>query len=497
VTDRSEAFVRLEGVSKSYGPVKANDGISLSLYPGQVTAILGENGAGKSTLMAILAGKIHPDEGRIFLEGKERRFRSTKEAIRFGIGMVYQHFTLVEAMTVAENVHLGHEGGALLNRRLMNDRVRELGARYGWEVDPQRRVFELSMGEKQRVEILKLLHRQSRVLIFDEPTAVLTPLETEQLFVGLRQMAAQGRAVVFISHKLKEVMAVADRILILRRGAVISTMRRDEVHSTADLARAMVGRDVIFQVRPEEVPLAEPVLEAAGLEGDGFGPLDLTVRRGEVLAVVGVAGNGQKQLVETVTGLEHFRGGRLTLLGKPAKEFFGTTALRMGMSYIPEDRLGRGTCPNLTLTENFLMTTRSLFGRGPFLRKGKVAGEAGGTLKRYNVQPPNAALQARKLSGGNLQKLVIGRELYRKPRLVIAEQPTQGLDIAATQEVWDHLLSARNDAGILLVTGDLNEALKLADRIAVMFRGRFVDVFPASDESKVGGIGQMMAGVPA
>jgi general nucleoside transport system ATP-binding protein len=488
-------YVRLERVSKSYGLVKANDRISLALHPGEVTAILGENGAGKSTLMAILAGKIQPDEGRIYLDGGARRFRSTKDAIRSGIGMVYQHFTLVEPMTVAENVHLGQENGFFLNRKAMNERVRELGARYGWEVDPERKVFELSMGEKQRVEILKLLHRQSRVLIFDEPTAVLTPIEAEQLFGGLKQMAGQGRAVVFISHKLKEVMAVADRILILRRGAVISEMLREEVHSTADLARAMVGRDVIFQVHPERVPLGEAVLEAEGLEGSGFGPVDLVLRKGEILAVVGVAGNGQKSLVETVSGQEIPRRGRLALLGRPRGEFFASEALRNGLSYIPEDRLGRGTCPNLTLTENFLMTTRGQFGKGPFLRKGMVTREAAATLKRYNVQPPNAALQARKLSGGNLQKLVVGRELYRTPLLVVAEQPTQGLDISATQEVWDYLLLAKRKAGILLVTGDLNEALKLADRIAVMFRGRFVDLFPVSDTAKVDSIGQMMAGV--
>jgi general nucleoside transport system ATP-binding protein len=490
-------FVRLERVSKSYGPVKANDRISLSLHPGEVTAILGENGAGKSTLMAILAGKIHPDGGRILLDGVERRFRSTKDAILQGIGMVYQHFTLVEAMTVAENVHLGQENGFFMNHKAMSGRVRTLGARYGWEVDPDRRVFELSMGEKQRVEILKLLHRQSRVLIFDEPTAVLTPPETEQLFGGLKQMAGQGRAVVFISHKLKEVMAVADRVLVLRRGAVVSEMLREEVHSTADLARAMVGRDVIFRVQTEKVPLGEAVLQAEGLFGQGFGPVDLTLRQGEILAVVGVAGNGQKSLVETFSGLERPLKGGLHLLGRPWREFFASERLRKGLSYIPEDRLGRATCPNLTLTENFLMTTRGRFGRGVFLRKGKVARETAATLKQYNVQPAKAGLQARKLSGGNLQKLVVGRELSRDPRLVVAEQPTQGLDIAATQEVWDYLVLAKRKAGILLVTGDLNEALKLADRIAVMYRGRFVDLFAASDKAKVEGIGQMMAGVAA
>jgi general nucleoside transport system ATP-binding protein len=488
-------LIRLEGVSKSYGPVRANDRITMALHPNEVTAILGENGAGKSTLMAILAGKIHPDEGRIVLDGAERRFRSTREAIEHGIGMVYQHFTLVEAMTVAENVHLGREGGMLLDRKRMNARVRELGARYGWEVDPERRVFELSMGEKQQVEILKLLHRQSRVLIFDEPTAVLTPVETAQLFQGLRQMAGQSRAVVFISHKLKEVMEVADRVVILRRGAVVSEMRREEIHSTADLARAMVGRDVIFQLRKEGVPLGEPVLQAAGLEGEGFGPLEMTLHKGEILAVVGVAGNGQKPFVETVSGLVRPVRGRLLLLGREWAKFFGSRRFRRELSYIPEDRLGRGTCPNLTLKENFLMTTRDRFGRGGFLRKGMIDKEAGATIERYNVQPANADQQARRLSGGNLQKLVVGRELSRAPRLVVAEQPTQGLDISATQEVWDYLLQAKRGAGVLLVTGDLNEALKLADRIAVMYRGRFVDIFPITDKARVAAIGQMMAGV--
>ncbi|MFP4072048.1 MAG: ABC transporter ATP-binding protein [Desulfovibrionales bacterium] len=493
----SPPIVRLRRVSKSYGPVQANKDISLSLYPGKITAILGENGAGKSTLMSILSGKIQPDRGRIEMDGAAYRFRSIRDAIAKGIGMVYQHFTLVDAITAAENVHLGREQGFFLRRGRMEQRVAELASMYGLAVHPSRRVGDLSMGEKQRVEILKLLHRESRVLIFDEPTAVLTHTEAEQLFKALRKMAGQGKAVVFISHKLTEVLALADDIVILRKGEVVSRLDRSEVHSTADLAREMVGRDILFKMEAEPIAPGKPVLSMNGFSGEGFGPLDLEVRKGEIVAIVGVAGNGQKQLVETLVGLRDSLGGEATLLDTPWKKFFHDPKLRSLLSYIPEDRLGLATCPNLPLLDNFLMTTRHGFRKGVLLDLAGAGDAAAKILREYNVQPPKTSMLARRLSGGNLQKLVIGREFFRRPGIIIAEQPTQGLDIGATEEVWKYLLDARRRAGIVLVTGELHEALKLADRIAVMFQGRFVDVFSVADQEKVDNIGPMMAGISA
>ncbi|MFW6324521.1 MAG: ABC transporter ATP-binding protein, partial [Desulfovibrionales bacterium] len=406
------------------------------------------------------------------------------------------HFTLVEAMSVAENVHLGQEGGFFLRQRSMEKRVARLASRYELQVDPGKKVFDLSMGEKQRVEILKLLHRQSRVLIFDEPTAVLTPTETEQLFQALRLMAAQGKAVVFISHKLREIMTIADEVFILRRGKVIDRMEMSDVESTSDLARRMVGREVLFQVEREQIPLGETVLELENLTGEGFSGINLTIRQGEILALVGVAGNGQKPLVETICGLRDPNGGTASLFGRGLSHFYGPSGDQRFMSYIPEDRLGLGTCPNLTLVENFLMTNRNDFRKGPFLDRNGAARAGEKSLRTFNVQPPNPQALARRLSGGNLQKMVLAREFFHNPRFILAEQPTQGLDISATEEVWKHLIQAKHNAGILLVTGDLNEAMKLADRIAVIFQGRLMAVFSSADKQMVDSIGPMMAGIP-
>ena len=305
-------MVRLEGISKSFGPVKANQDIHLDIRAGKVLALLGENGAGKSTLMNMLSGVFPPDSGRILLDGRAVRFSSPREAIEAGVGMVYQHFTLVNSMTVAQNVLLGQEDTFLINPRKMEARVRELADRFGLGIDPAAKVADLSMGERQRVEILKLLARDSRVLIFDEPTAVLTPGETDQLFQALRRMTDMGKAIVFISHKLIEVLNAADTVAILRRGRVVDAMNRSEITSKEDLATRMVGREVILEIEKAPANPRRPVLELRDLSGDGLSGLNLTLRKGEVVAVVGVAGNGQKALVETVTGMRRPENGTVT-----------------------------------------------------------------------------------------------------------------------------------------------------------------------------------------
>ena len=487
-------LIRLEGLSKTFGPIYANRDITLDIHAGKIKSLLGENGAGKSTLMGMLAGRLRPDSGRILIEGRPCLFSSAGDAISEGIGMVYQHFMLVEAMTVAENIFLGHSGGPLLHAEDMERQVADLAHQVRLDIDPAARVSTLSMGEKQRVEILKLLFRRNRVLIFDEPTAVLTPHEANQLFEAFRRMAQQGKAIVFISHKLDEVMALSDEIAILRKGKIVADMTADAVHTKGDLARLMVGREVILQVDRHPQETRQTVLRVSALNDAPLKDVHLTVRQGEILGIVGVAGNGQKPLVETICGLRAPATGRVRLMGKEWSHFYRKRRWDGNLSYIPEDRQGLGTCRNLTLTENFLLTTRQGFCRGPWLQKRNAEKRLRQLIQNFDIQPPDARAQARQLSGGNLQKIVLAREFFRRPRLIVAEQPTQGLDIAATEDVWRVLLKARERAGILLVTGDLAEALSLSDRLAVMFNGRIVDSFDADNRSKIERIGLMMAG---
>jgi ABC-type uncharacterized transport system ATPase subunit len=488
-------FIRLENISKSFGDVRANHNISLNIRQGRILALLGENGAGKSTLMSLLAGQMLPDSGTIYYRGEPVSFTTTEKAIEAGVGMVYQHFKLVEAMSVAENVFLGSSELNWLRARRMNQVVAELGEQYGMKVDASALVSELSMGEKQQVEILKLLFRQSNILIFDEPTAVLTPHEAENLFKTMNQMKAAGKAIVFISHKLEEVMSIADDIAILKRGEIVGEMAAARVSSTAELAELMVGREVLLQVDHQPVEPRQQVLKVAGLQSDGLDNLSLEVRQGEIVAIVGVAGNGQKPLVESVCGLKQAPDGVITLLGMDSRTFFARRSWDKALSYIPEDRQGLATCQGLDLLDNFLLTTRQGFQVGPWLPRKEARDKIRYLIEEFDIRPPNPDLLAWQLSGGNLQKMVLSREFYRKPRLIVAEQPTQGLDIAAAEDVWNVLLKAREQAGILLITGDLSEALELSDRIGVMYGGKLVSMFSRNNAAKIEMIPQMMAGL--
>ncbi|WP_136797126.1 ABC transporter ATP-binding protein [Desulfosediminicola ganghwensis] len=487
--------IRLENISKSFGDVQANKDVNLEIVPGKVLALLGENGAGKSTLMSILAGQLQPTSGTIYLDDEAVAFSSTEKAIEAGIGMVYQHFKLVEAMTVAENIFLGQRSGFWMRSRTMRKEVQKLADLYGMKIDPAALVCDLSMGEKQQVEILKLLHRKSNILIFDEPTAVLTPSEAETLFTTMRVMVQEGKAIVFISHKLEEVMAVADYIAILRRGEIVDRVATLDVSSTVELAERMVGREVLLEVNREPMAPRQIVLKVENLAEDRLKSVSLELRKGEILGIVGVAGNGQKPLVEAICGLRRPKQGSVRILGKDWAEFFSSRSWDHALSYIPEDRQGLATCQGLDLLDNFLLTTRGGFVKGPWLQKEKAREKAEHLMKEFDIRPPNLESLAWQLSGGNLQKMVLAREFYRKPRLIVAEQPTQGLDIAAAEDVWNLLLKAREQAGIMLVTGDLPEALALSDRIAVMYNGAIVDCFSREDEEKVAVIPQMMAGL--
>ena len=487
--------IRLAKISKSFGDVHANKDVTLTIEPGQVLALLGENGAGKSTLMSILAGQLQPTSGTIYVGDEPTVFNTTEKAIEAGIGMVYQHFKLVEAMTVAENIFLGRQEKFFLRPAAMREEVGRLAGQYGMQLDPAAKIRDLSMGEKQQVEILKLLHRKSEFLIFDEPTAVLTPAEADKLFETMRLMVKEGKAIVFISHKLEEVMAVSDMIAILRRGEIIDRVATSEVSSTVELAERMVGRQVLLEVDKEPMEPRQTVLKVSDLNEKRLKSVSLELRQGEILGIVGVAGNGQRPLVEAVCGLHRPPVGTVKILGMEWRKFFRTRTWDLALSYIPEDRQGLATCQGLDLLDNFLLTTRGGFVKGPWLKREEARGKAEYLIEEFDIRPPNLNALAWQLSGGNLQKMVLAREFYRRPRLIVAEQPTQGLDISAAEDVWNLLLKAREQAGILLVTGDLSEALALSDRIGVMFDGRLVDCFSRDDEQKIAAIPSMMAGL--
>ena len=495
VPEGTRPVVSLKSITKRFGKVLANDSISLDVYPGRIKALLGENGAGKSTLMSMLAGRYKPDEGTIEIDGVPIKFSSSKDAIEAGIGMVYQHFMLVDSMTVAENVLLGQEGSFLVKPKEMEKRVGELAERYGLGIRPDTRIADLSMGERQLVEILKLLYRESRILIFDEPTAVLTPEETARLFEALWNMTEQGKSIIFISHKLEEVIALADEIAILRRGRIEGELDTSLIESKADLASRMVGKEVLLEVDRKPVEVGEKVLEIKSMTGIGLVDVDLEVRQGEIVALVGVAGNGQKPLVEAVTGLIRPPMNTVFIMGHPWRKFFAESTWNRSMCYIPEDRLGLATLRNQNLVDNLLLTTRKGFAKGWWLDKKRAARDTVELIEKFDIRPGRIHALAWQLSGGNLQKAVLARELYRQPRFIVAEQPTQGLDVSATEEVWNRLLEARSMAGVLLVTGDLNEALQLADRIAVIYRGQILGILDTADEATPSKIGPLMAGV--
>ena len=496
----AQTVIRMERITKRFPGVLANDRIDLEIEPGKIHALLGENGAGKSTLMNILSGRYRPDEGEIFIGQKPVKFNSPRDALESGIGMVHQHFMLIPNQTAAENIILGLRSPRFfLHPARIEKEVEKLSKAYSLSVDPKAIIDELSLGQQQKVEILKLLYRNAEILILDEPTAVLTPSEIEELFVTLRNIAKEGKSVIFITHKLEEVMEIADKITILQRGHVIAHLTPEEVESRRELARLMVGREVVLKVEKEPVPLGEVVLQLRDCSGfderghQAFHRITFAVRRGEIFAIVGVAGNGQSELVAAITGLRPMSGGELLIFGRPLRK--GAAPLRESVGYVPEDRIGMASLPNLDLVDNLVLTSYPQFCRGGFFRKDVATKGVEGLLPKFHIAAPNVGVLARQLSGGNLQKLILARELFKGPKLLIAEQPTHGLDIGATEEVWSELLKQRETAGILLVSGDLKEVLSLSDRIGVIFRGRLMNVFSTEDEEWIEEIGPLMAGV--
>ena len=507
--------VEMRGIVKRFPGVLANDHVNLTIYAGEVHALLGENGAGKTTLMSALCGLYRPDEGNIFFgrDGKGNAqpadIGSPRDAIQLGIGMVHQHFRLVANQTVAENVILGMDGiPVLLNMRAVGERLLALSDKYGLPVDPEAFVWQLSVGEQQRVEILKLLFRGAEVLILDEPTAVLTPNEAAELGRTLRRMCAEGKAVIFISHKLEEVMSFCDRVTVLRDGRNVATLA-SEVTDKAALAKLMVGRDVLFRLKKERADIGEVVLSVEGVCGrndkglPALQDVSLDVSSGEVLGIAGVSGNGQRELAETLTGLRKATSGRVLVRGRDLINNSPLRFIRAGVSHIPGDRLGMGLAGNLPVSDNLIMKAfrQAPIAVGPLLSKAAIVRIAKKLIMVFDILTPSHSTPARNLSGGNQQKAIVAREISigeehgdTNAKILVAVQPTRGLDVGATESVRRLLLEQREKgAAILLISEDLDELFALSDRIAVMYAGEIMDVVSGT-ESNMEKIGLMMAG---
>jgi general nucleoside transport system ATP-binding protein len=486
-------FVVLEGITKRFPGVVANDDVSLELRPGEVHALIGENGAGKSTLMRILYGMYPADAGRIVIKGEEVRIHSPRDAIARGIGMVHQHFVLVDPFTVAENVILGDEGGAILQREESEQKVKDLADAYGFQIDPHATVEDLSVGEEQRVEILKALYRGVEILILDEPTAVLTPLETGDLFENLRRLRADGKSIVFISHKLDEVLEIADRITVLRRGAVVGETTPAET-SKAKLAEMMVGRPVLFRLEKPEVEIGEPVLRLEGLTGGRLRDLSLDVRAGEIVGVAGVEGNGQRDLADVVMGLRPLDAGRILLDGEDLASRSTAEIRNAGVGFVPEDRHEQGLVLGMTLWENLVLGRQD---DPPFVRFGVLSLRRIKELSRklvrlFDVRARSIDVTAGALSGGNQQKLILARELETDPKLLLAAQPTRGLDVGAIEFVWSQILEQKAAGrGILLISAELDEIYALSDRILTLYEGTITGEYPPSAAAEDVGRGML------
>lgn len=497
--------LELRGITKRFPGVLANDHIDLTLQKGEIHALLGENGAGKTTLMNILYGLYQPDEGEIIVHGKPVKVYSPREAIANGIGMVHQHFMLIPVFTVTENVMLGEEStrpGGILDRKASAERIRSISKQYGLEVNPDSYVRDLPVGVQQRVEIIKLLYRNADILIFDEPTAVLTPQEADELFKIMRSLAGQGKSIIFITHKLREVLDAADEITVIRRGKVIGTVNPEEANQN-QLAAMMVGRAVQLELDRAPANPGETVLEVHDLvvaddtrqvTVDG---VSFSVRTGEVVGIAGVQGNGQTELVEAITGLRVPASGKINLMGKDITRASPREVTELGSGHIPEDRQRDGLILPFPVSDNMVLNMYYLppYAKGVVLDEAKILETAAEQILAFDVRTPGPLTPVGSLSGGNQQKVIVARELSRPIKFLVASQPTRGLDVGSIEYIHTQILKRRDaGVGVLLVSTELDEILQLSDQIAVMYRGKIVAIVPSSEATKEY-IGLLMAGI--
>jgi simple sugar transport system ATP-binding protein len=497
--------VELRGITKVFPGVVANDHIDFSAEESEIHGLLGENGAGKTVLMSILYGLYRPDEGKILVKGEEVAMDSPAKAMRRGIGMVHQHFMLVPSLTVSENIILGREpvkNGVLLDENKMLEQVREFCELYSLKVDLEAPVYTLSVGVQQRVEILKALYRGADILILDEPTAVLTPQEAEELFKAVRALKDEGKTVIFISHKLREVLAICDRITVLKRGRVVGTVDADET-DLSQLAEMMVGREVVYAFDMEQCEAETTVLSVEGLEAaddrdlPALRGVDLQVCASEIVGLAGVEGNGQAELVEVLMGLRRATGGRILLDESDITTIPPDERIRAGISHIPEDRHRWGLVEDFTVLENLILGSHRIprfIGRGGSIDFQEATKYSEELVRDYSIQTPSVNTPAGHLSGGTQQRVIVAREFSREPRLIIASQPTRGLDIGATEYVRGKLVEMRDrGSAVLLISADLDEIWALSDRIAVIYEGRIVAI-KDPDETSEQELGLLMAG---
>ncbi len=493
----------MRNITKTFPGVVANDRINLDLFPKEIHALLGENGSGKSTLMSILTGLYRPNSGTISIRGQQTEITSPSDAIANGIGMVHQHFKLIDTFSVAENIALSQrQGSFLLDKEKIAGSIGKFGEKYGLYVDPHAAVWQLSVGAKQRVEILRMLYHDSKVLILDEPTAVLTPQETKELFLNLRRMSDDGCAVVFISHKLNEVLELADRVTVLRNGAVTGSIVRKDMERHK-LIRMMIGRDVLKVQHKSESSVGKIVFEVNGVSAyndmhvKGLDNISFSVREGEIYGIAGVSGNGQKELAEVIGGLRTAMMGSIKFHGEEIANMPARELIARGISLIPEDRLGMGLIPELNAVDNVILKgfEGDRYGQGHFLDKHKAVAETNYIVKEFNIKMSSIYQPVKLMSGGNIQKLLLGREINVNPRLMVVLYPVRGLDIGAIDEVHRLLLQLKaKGTSIILVSEDLDELAELADRIGVIFGGRILGEFPI-EEIDTEKIGALMAGV--
>ena len=504
--------LQASGITKRFPGVLANDHVNFDLEKGEIHALLGENGAGKSTLMNILYGLYQPDEGQVSISGNSTRITSPHDAIALGIGMVHQHFMLVPPLTVTENIMLGQEsvvsaskalgGLSVLDRRSVAARVRELSHQYGLDVDPDAYVRDLTVGSQQRIEIIKALYRSADILILDEPTAVLTPQEADELFVIMRALVKQGKSIVFITHKLREVFAVADRISVMRAGQMVGTVKPAEA-TRETLAEMMVGRKVFLTIDKAEAHPGDEILHVENLRVmddrkhmtvDG---VSLSVRAGEILGVAGVQGNGQTELTEALTGLRRVAEGRVTILGHDTTHASPRQVVEVGVAHVPEDRHKHGLVLAFPVRDNLVLCSyyHSPFAKGIELDFPVIEQQAKELVNTFDIRTPSIQTSAGSLSGGNQQKVIVARELARPVKLLIASQPTRGLDVGSIEFIHGRIVEARdNGAAVLLISAELDEIMSLSDRIAVMYKGRILDTLDAQAATREQ-LGLLMAGI--